>query len=95
MYAPLRNAFLGLAVIFVLAAGALSEFLPTACVGDCADEADLCGDCACCAPARAPVVLAQPDSAFVRTSSTHETLDPVRPSRAEERDVFHVPRHSA
>ena len=95
MSASLRNACLGFAVIFALAAGALSDFLPTTCLDDCAGQADRCGDCACCAPARAPVVLAQPDGAFLQTSSTHETLDPVRPSRFEERDVFHVPRQHA
>jgi len=95
MCALLRTTLLALAVSFALAAGALSDFLPTTCLADCADEADRCGDCHCCAPARAPVLLEQPDSEFVQTISTHETLDPVRPSRSEERDVFHVPRHNA
>jgi hypothetical protein len=95
MCAPLRNALLGLALIFVLMAGVLSEFLPSACVDDCAGQADSCGDCACCAPARAPVLLAQPDGEFSEPVTTHETFDPVRPSRPEEHDVFHVPRHNA
>ena len=96
MCASLRNALLALAVSFALAAGALSDFLPTTCLADCAGDADRCGDCHCCAPARAPVLLEQPASDFVQTtSSTHETFDPVRPSRSEEREVFHVPRQNA
>ena len=95
MCAPRRNVFLGLAVLLMIMAGALAEFGPIVCVDGCADHGVSCGDCACCAPARAPVVLAQPDGEFVQTSSTHETQDPVRPSRSEERDVFHVPRHNA
>jgi len=95
MRALLRNALLALAVSFALTAGALADFLPTSCVDECAGEADRCDDCPCCAPARAPVILEQPGGAFVSTSSTHETLDPVRPSRSEEQDVFHVPRHDA
>ena len=95
MCAPRRNVFLGLAVLLVIMAGALSESRTTVCVDGCADHGVSCGDCACCAPARAPVLLAQPDGEFTQSSSTHETLDPVRPSRPEERDVFHVPRHNA
>ena len=95
MCAPRRNAFLGLAVLLMVIAGVLAEFGPIVCVDGCADHGVSCGDCACCAPARAPVLLAQPDGEFVQTSSTHETLDLVRPSRSEERDVFHVPRHNA
>ena len=95
MLALIRKVFLALAVSLALAGGAFSDFLPTTCLDDCAGEADRCGDCHCCAPARAPVLLEPPDSEFLETCSTHETLDPVRPSRSEERDVFHVPRHDA
>jgi hypothetical protein len=95
MFAPLRKVLFALAVSLALATGALSDFIPETCVDDCAGKADRCGDCHCCAPARSPALLKQPDGEFVRTISTHETLDPVRPSRAEERDVFHVPRQNA
>jgi hypothetical protein len=95
MCALLRNALLTLAVSFALTAGALADFLPSTCLDDCAGDADRCGDCHCCAPVRAPVLLEQPEGAFVQTSTTHETLDPLRPSRSEEREVFHVPRQSA
>ncbi len=95
MFALIRKVLLVLVMSLALATGALSDFLPTSCMDECAGEVDGCGDCNCCAPVRAPVLLEQPDSGFVEACSTHETLDPVRPSRSEERGVFHVPRHDA
>jgi hypothetical protein len=38
------------------------------------------------------MVLAGRDRGFTEPVAPHESLDPVRPSRVEDRDVFHVPR---
>jgi hypothetical protein len=88
MSARRPNALLGIAVILVIMAGALPEFGPTVCVDGCDD----CAGCGACAPARVPVIVTQPEGRLTEPIATHETLDPVRPSRSEERDVFHVPR---
>ena len=85
------NSLLRLAMLLVIMAGALSEFGPSVCVDGC----DHCADCACCAPARVPVIVTQPEGRFTEPIAAHETLDPVRPSRSEEREVFHVPRPTA
>jgi len=93
---PGRKTLLGLALILLVAAGAVPVFQPTVCTDGC-DEGNgaACADCPSCAPTRAPVVLAQHESGHTETVSPHECLDPLRPSRVEDRDVFHVPRRLA
>lgn len=66
----------------------------TPCVDGCEDEqGGNCANCPVCSPGRAIVLLGQVASPILaEPASAYETIHIVRPSRTEDRDVFHVPR---
>jgi hypothetical protein len=81
-----------LLVLAILSAGAASA--PTRCPDGCADEREAaCVDCPLCSPARAPMLVGDPDRICLQVPvSLREAVLTHRLSRPEDRDVFHVPR---
>jgi hypothetical protein len=96
MTTTMRNGlrvFAGLLVAIAILTNAV-EATPAGCPDACSDEEQsACFDCPLCSPGRAPSLLGTPDVAsFDGPVSDHELLPTVRPTRTEERDIFHVPR---
>lgn len=66
----------------------------TRCLDGCEDDqgAD-CANCPVCSPGRACALLGQVAGPILaEPASAYETLLVVRPSRTEDRGIFHVPR---
>jgi hypothetical protein len=97
-----KTAAAMLLILGILGAGlGAVPIAPAGCLDGC-DETETetgdadCADCPLCSPGRAPVLLGKPEGAV--SAGTVTAFEPplVRhPSRTEDRDVFHVPRHLA
>ena len=72
-----------------------AQAMPAECLDDCEDEAsEGCLDCPLCSPSRAPSLVGHAEvAAFDGPVSVCELVPIVRPSRTEDRGVFHVPRY--
>jgi len=71
-----------------------AQATPAPCLDDCADDvATGCLDCPLCSPSRAPSLVGHAEvAAFDGPMSVYELVPTVRPTRTEDRGVFHVPR---
>ena len=89
-----RKAVAALLVTLVMLTCAAPLVAATECLDGCADEqGGNCANCPVCSPGRAIVLLGQVAGPILaEPASAYETLLIVRPTRTEDRGVFHVPR---
>ena len=89
-----RKAIAAFLVFLVMLTSVAPVIAATPCLDGCEDEQGAsCANCPVCSPGRAIVLLGQvADPILAEPASAYETLLIVRPSRTEDRGVFHVPR---
>ena len=89
-----RKAVAAFLVALVILTSGVPVTAATSCPDGCEDEqGGNCANCPVCSPGRAPGLMGQVASPILaEPASAFEILPIVRPSRTEDRGVFHVPR---